>query len=169
MGGENPENAPRVEKSRAGGFNYSLLRRHDDVRVVVAPVDALTSPQVLSTAPAVATELHLRVQWRLTTGSFIDGQPRDTPGNVELLLSPRQSRGISRWIKARRSGRHYWLFARRLRGSQHGGVTTRSVQNSTLSAWRAGGRLWSDGTDPTPSRGRAVLPGNVARRGFALG
>ena len=37
----------------------------------------------------------MRVLWRLTNRSFIDGRPETTPGNVKLLLPPRQSRGNS--------------------------------------------------------------------------
>lgn len=37
----------------------------------------------------------MRVLWRLTNRSFIDGWPENTPGNVKLLLPPRQSRGNS--------------------------------------------------------------------------
>jgi hypothetical protein len=33
--------------------------------------------------------------------SFVDGQPGTTPGNVKLLLPPRQSRGISQCISNR--------------------------------------------------------------------
>jgi len=40
----------------------------------------------------------VRVLWRLTNRSFIDGWPVTTPGNVKLLLPPRQSRGNSHWI-----------------------------------------------------------------------
>jgi len=40
----------------------------------------------------------MRVLWRLTTRSFINGQPGTTPGNVKLPLPPRQSRGNSQCI-----------------------------------------------------------------------
>jgi hypothetical protein len=43
----------------------------------------------------------MRVLWRLTLWSFIDGKPGTTPGNVKLLLPPRQSRGISLCIRTR--------------------------------------------------------------------
>jgi hypothetical protein len=41
----------------------------------------------------------MRVLWRLTIWSFIDGKPGNTPGNVKLLLPPRQSRGNSQCIR----------------------------------------------------------------------
>jgi len=41
----------------------------------------------------------VRVLWRLTNRSFIDGWPENTPGNVKLLLPPRQSRGNSPCIR----------------------------------------------------------------------
>ena len=41
----------------------------------------------------------MRVLWRLTIWSFIDGKPGNTPGNVKLLLPPQQSRGNSQCIR----------------------------------------------------------------------
>jgi hypothetical protein len=53
----------------------------------------------------------VRVLWRLTNRSFIDGSPETTPGNVKLLLPPRQSRGNSQGSKyppAKPGALNYW-------------------------------------------------------------
>ena len=52
--------------------------------------------------------LHIRVLWRLTMRSFVDGQPGTTPENVKLLLPPRQSRGNSHGIRIQGVQHYLW-------------------------------------------------------------
>jgi hypothetical protein len=75
----------------AGAYVYGRrrpdpMRRHPESGRIGTIVVAPTRPSM---------QLHVRVLWRLTMGSFVDGQPGTTPANVKLLLPPRQSRGNS--------------------------------------------------------------------------
>jgi hypothetical protein len=47
--------------------------------------------------PFLDPALHIRVLWRLTMRSLVDGQPETTHANVKLLLPTRQSLGELPW------------------------------------------------------------------------